>query len=486
MSLGRSVSRFTAISVGVVGGVLVGPPARAEDPPPVEIPRPARTMTIAESLAYAHEHQPAIHAALSRISARMAEASIPSGRWLPTVAVTAQLYGMTANNTTGSYLSTPFMDLPRIGGTASQSESSAGLRPYAATLVGAGLLQEVFDFGRIGAERAAADELVTRGKASRRGDAAGRRLRRGGGVLLGARGQGHRLGRRRRPTSDRACTAIWRRRGVDSGLRSPIELTRAEADLARFDVGRVKARGGLALAQSVLAAAIGAPDPAIDASEQAPAAAPTCRRMAQAVQRVEARDPLLAGGPRPASRRGAADPRRRRRAASRPVAHRHAHRTRGRCAAQLAGAADAERRRVAARRPQLGRRAWSFAGRSSTGPSPRDATPRAPSSRCGARRSTSPAKQEVARVRQAYVAGRRGPRGAGGAGERRGGRARQLRPGRRALPGGHRQRRRAGRRRGPAHRRRDPARAGAVRRWRRRAPPSAAPSRRACDLAGAP
>ena len=164
MSGRRLFSGSASLVVGLAS-MLAGPPARAQAaapalPPPVEAPQPSRAMTIAEALAYAHAHQPAIHAALSRISERMAQATIPSGRWLPTVAVTAQLYGMTANNTTGSYLSTEYMDVPRIGGTASQSQSSASLSPYPATLVGAGLLQEVFDFGRIGAQRAAADDLV--------------------------------------------------------------------------------------------------------------------------------------------------------------------------------------------------------------------------------------------------------------------------------------------------------------------------------------
>jgi outer membrane protein len=249
-------------------------------------------MTMGEALAYAHEHQPAIHAGLSRIAARMAEATIPSGQWLPTVAVTAQLYGMTANNTTGSYLSTQYMDVPRLGGTASQSQSTASLSPYPATLVGAGLLQEVFDFGRIGAQRAAADELVT----VERHRTSEVRLDIDFGVeeayfsvlaakaIIVASDQAYERSRVHRDLA---------KRGVDSGLRSPIELTRAEADLARFDVGRIKARGGLALAQAVLSAAIGAPDPAIDTSAEAPQLSemPT---MAQAVQLVEARDPTLA------------------------------------------------------------------------------------------------------------------------------------------------------------------------------------------------
>jgi outer membrane protein len=296
MNRARLTSRWGPLSLGL-SAMLGRTSAHADDtapkpPPPFDAPQPSRTMTIAEALAYAHEHQPAIHAALSRVEARMAEATIPSGQWLPTVAVTAQLYGMTANNTTGSYLSTQFMDVPRIGGTASQSQSTASLRPYASTLVGAGLLQEVFDFGRIGAQRAAADELVTVEKHR----VAVVRLDIDFGVeeayfsVLAAKAiivASDEAYERSRVHRDLA------RRGVDSGLRPPIELTRAEADLARFDVGRIKARGGLALAQSVLSAAIGAPDPAIDASGEAPQLSdmPT---MARAVQLVESRDPVLA------------------------------------------------------------------------------------------------------------------------------------------------------------------------------------------------
>ena len=133
MTARRMFSGFAPLLAGLAS-LLGGVPAWAQgavtaQPPPIDAPQPSRAMTIAEALAYAHTHQPAIHAALSRIAERMAQATIPSGRWLPTVAVTAQLYGMTANNTTGSYLSTEFMDVPRIGGTASQSQSTASLSP---------------------------------------------------------------------------------------------------------------------------------------------------------------------------------------------------------------------------------------------------------------------------------------------------------------------------------------------------------------------
>jgi outer membrane protein len=296
MSLRRLASRAAPLSVGL-GVALASPPVHADGsmpppPTPFDAPQPARAMTMAEALAYAHEHQPAIRAGVARVAAKMAEATIPSGQWQPTVGLTAQLYGMTTNNTTGTYLGTEFIDVPRIGGTPSVSQSTANLTPYPASLVGAGLLQEVFDFGRIGAQRAAEDELVTVEKHR----AAVVRLDIDFGVeeayfavhaakaIIVASDEAYERSRVHRDLA---------KRGVDSGLRSPIELTRAEADLARFDVGRVKARGGLALAQAVLAASIGSPDAAIDISGEAPQLSemPT---MAQALQLVEARDPLLA------------------------------------------------------------------------------------------------------------------------------------------------------------------------------------------------
>jgi outer membrane protein TolC len=55
--------------------------------------------------------------------------------------------------------------------------------------------------------------------------------------------------------------------GVKSGLYAPIELTRAEADLARFEVNRLRAQGGLASAQVVLAASVAAEDRMLDAED---------------------------------------------------------------------------------------------------------------------------------------------------------------------------------------------------------------------------
>lgn len=286
---GFALATAIVLTVMAARADTVPPPT----PPPVEIPRPSRSMTLPEAISYAHQHQPAIHAALSRVTARMVEARIPTAQWLPTIGASAQAYGMTANNTTGTYLQTMSLDVPRIGATpAAGSFSSANLAPYAATFVGVGVMQELFDFGRIGAQRAAADELAN----VERHGADTQRLDIDFGVeeayfsvfaaksIVVASDQAYDRSRVHRDLA---------KRGVDSGLRSPIELTRAEADLARFDVGRVRARGGLAVAQNVLSAAIGAPDPAIDVSAEAPVVA-DMPSLAEALALAQARDPVLA------------------------------------------------------------------------------------------------------------------------------------------------------------------------------------------------
>ena len=272
-------------------------PSSAQTKEPADIPAPplsatARSMSLGEAVAYARVHQPAIRAALSRVTERMAQAKVPSGQWLPTVAVTAQIYGMTANNTSATYLATPFMDVPRIGGTAQVVPGSANLAPYASTLVGAGVTQELFDFGRIGAQRAALDELVN--VESHRSDV--ERLNIDFGVeeayfsVLAAKA----IVRASDEAYDRS--KVHRdlaQRGVDSGLRPPIELTRSEADLARFDVDRVRSRGGLAVAQTVLGAAIGAPELSIDTAVDSPQPS-DMPSLNEALQRAQARDPAIA------------------------------------------------------------------------------------------------------------------------------------------------------------------------------------------------
>ncbi len=275
-------------SLGVLGPAALGlalgaaTPARAE-PPPVKV------MTLTEALAYARAHQPAIRAAMARIAAQEEEARVPRAAWLPQVGATVQGFAYSANNSSGTFVGAPYIDVVRIGGTATRVPGTA--RPYATTFVGAGINQEVFDFGRIAARAAAADALVD----VVRHRAAVDRLDIAFSVeeayfaVFAAKS----VQRAAEDAQERA--RVHRdlaKAGVDAGLRSPVVLTRAEADLARFAIGRERARAGVAVAQSVLAATVGVPEPALDVS----GAAPSTREMpslSEAVHDAAARDPYI-------------------------------------------------------------------------------------------------------------------------------------------------------------------------------------------------
>jgi outer membrane protein TolC len=258
-------------------------------PPELPIPSPARAMSLAEGIAYARAHQPAVLAGLARVAAAKETANVPRARWQPLVGVTAQLLGATMNNTTATYTTPSFMDVPRIGATP--SVATGRWQPYASTLVGAGVQQEVFDFGRIAAQTAAADAMV---EAQKQAGASALldvtytveesyfAVFAAKGVLKAsedayARSKAHR---------DLAAA------GVRSGLRSPIELTRAEADLARLDAGRVRARGGLAQAQTMFAAAVGVIDEALDAAGGS-SSPPDMPALSTAIQEASRRDPRV-------------------------------------------------------------------------------------------------------------------------------------------------------------------------------------------------
>ncbi len=275
--LGRAVA-FAAIVV-----TLGSSTARAQPP------AATKSMTLREAVVYAHAHQPAIRVSLARVDARREEARIPNGQWLPVVGVTAQLFGGTANNTTGGYVGRSFMDMPRIGAT--RATGTGTLTPYASSYAGIGATQELFDFGRIAAQRAVGDALAV----AAQHDADAERLDIDFGVeeaffavfaaksVLVAAEQAYERTRAHRD---------FAKAGVDAGLRPPIDLTRAEADLGRFDLGRIRARGGLTIAQSVLAAAIGSPDLAVDVAGEAPKAA-DMPSLQDAMQRAAARDPRI-------------------------------------------------------------------------------------------------------------------------------------------------------------------------------------------------
>ncbi len=256
-------------------------PARAQQAPPA--------MMLESALRYAHDHQPSLLAARARIEASRAAAFIPRAAWYPRAAASAQFLEGTTNNTTAASVGTAGIDLPRIGGTRAGANGSWS--PSPSTLAAVGVRQEVFDFGRIAALSAASDALTEVEKA--RGDLAALNLDfaieesflavKAARAVLSAseaavkRAEAHR---------DEA------RAGVQSGLRRPIDLTRAEADVARFDVGRVRALGGVTTAQSLFAAAVGVSSPLLDAAGDskafAPAPAPDL-----ALQLAVASDPAL-------------------------------------------------------------------------------------------------------------------------------------------------------------------------------------------------
>jgi outer membrane protein TolC len=64
------------------------------------------------------------------------------------------------------------------------------------------------------------------------------------------------------------------------------------AVLTRVDSGRIRARGGLSAAQVVLAAAIGSPEPALDAAD-VPVTPQQLPAIAEALQRAQQKDPRL-------------------------------------------------------------------------------------------------------------------------------------------------------------------------------------------------
>jgi len=248
-------------------------------------------MSLGEGIAYAKAHQPAVLAGIARVAAQKEAANVPRAQWLPLVGVNAQLLGATANNTTGSYVSPTYMDIPRIGAT--RAVSGGTWQPYASTFVGAGLTQEVFDFGRIAAQTAAADALVD----VQRQASANALLDVTYGVeeayfatyaaktILQASEDAYRRAKAHRDLA---------KSGVDSGMRSPIELTRAEADLARFDAGRIKARGGVETAQAVYAASVGVPDASLDTGGT-PAAPADLPALTAAIAQAGTRDPRVLG-----------------------------------------------------------------------------------------------------------------------------------------------------------------------------------------------
>ena len=262
--------------------------ARAEELA-MTVPTPVRALSLGEALAYARAHQPAVRAAIAKIQAQATQAKIPSAEWYPTVGATAQLFAATGNNTTGTYVSPGFMDIPRIGAT--RATDTGSWRPYPSTLVGIGVTQELFDFGRIAAQTAAEDAAtdVERQRARAVTLDVSFDVEEAYFSVFAAKA----VLKASQDAYDRSLVhRDLANAGVGSGLRSPIELTRAEADLANFDIGRIRAQGGVVTAQTVFAATVGVQDAELDVSS-APPTPGELPDLSRAIAQGEAKDPRL-------------------------------------------------------------------------------------------------------------------------------------------------------------------------------------------------
>ncbi len=223
------------------------------------------SISLNAALAFARAHQPSLIAARARLLAAQREAEIPKAEWAPRVGGLAEFVGATVNNSTATVLSDPSVSLARVGSSHfAGTGSPPDWQPYATTVLAVGIRQEVFDFGRIAAQSATLGALADVERARARAtqldldfavaDAFYAVLAAHG--VLEAAGQAETRSRAHR---DFAASA------VAAGLRDPIARTRAEADLARFEVGRVRAARGLRIARIALAAAIGSPHTELDA-----------------------------------------------------------------------------------------------------------------------------------------------------------------------------------------------------------------------------
>jgi outer membrane protein len=232
-------------------------------------PATIASMSLSEALAFARANHPDLRAAAERLAAVKSQAQVPRARWYPTIGGTAQALLTTTNNTTGSYVSVPTFDNPRVSATRADSPSSATLAPAPSTLLGLGIRQEVFDFGRIAAE-AAVDDLRAE---TERFSLESTRLvvdydvEESYFAVYAARSVAAAAQKAyERATVHRDLASA----GVQSGLRRPIELTRAEATLDRYDLARIRGKRGIGVAESVFAAAVGVPQPRLEIAEGQP------------------------------------------------------------------------------------------------------------------------------------------------------------------------------------------------------------------------
>jgi outer membrane protein TolC len=256
---------------------------------------PAASMTLPQALAWAREHQPRLLAERARVRAAEQRAAEPAAEWLPRIGAAAQVVGSSNNNSSTTWLSTRGVaDMPRISGTpALTGASEINWSPYVNTVVGATLDQKVFDFGRIAADTAVADAATDAQRARLEDQQLTLELSvretyyatlAAQAILQVARDAAERSRAHRDEAHAR----------VAQGVRSRIEEIRADADLARFEVGVLRAESGLRAAQVAFAEAVGATVPLLGAIAEDAAATPAeLPALDVVMSRAAERDPAI-------------------------------------------------------------------------------------------------------------------------------------------------------------------------------------------------
>jgi outer membrane protein len=259
----RRLRRLATFGVFVANLAL---PRAARSEPAVAsdtIEKASRTMTLEEAIFFARTHHLRVIAARQRIIAAERDAEVASAQWLPRIGAMAQVVGSTVNNSTTTVLGTATVDLPRIGATPIKGDYD--WQPYPSTTAALGIRQQLFDFGRALAERAAGDlaTAVERYRASGNALDVDFAVRRAYYAVLAADA-----------IADASRAAFVRasshrdlaRANVKSGLRPPIEQTRAEADVARYEAAMMRARASVHVARTAFAVTVGTEDDELGAS----------------------------------------------------------------------------------------------------------------------------------------------------------------------------------------------------------------------------
>ncbi len=253
-------------------------------------------MTLQQALSYARVHNPSLQTAKSRLAEQEALSRVPGQGWLPKIGAGAQVFVSSLNNTTAMVAPSSAVLIPRIGGRTADPTASWGdgdsWHAYPSTFVGIGISQQVYDFGLLAARTAAADAEL-----------AAERFRLTGSTLdvvlsvnvsyYSARAAQAVLGAAVAAVSRAQAERDQAEASVKAGLLPPIYLDRAEAELARFEVGVVRARGGLQVARMLFANTVGYEGPLLDAIGVGTATA-VLPDLTRSLELAFAQDPRLA------------------------------------------------------------------------------------------------------------------------------------------------------------------------------------------------